>query len=151
MTAGVETIETASPAETEACAAVLARRLGRGAVLALAGDLGAGKTCFVRGLAAGLGLDPRRVSSPTFVLLQEYAHPGTARRLAHLDAWRLAGPDDLDAVGWEELLDDPDLVVAIEWPERVAARLPARAWRIAIEHLDAARRRIVIEPPPAPA
>ena len=91
-----------SVAETESIAAELSRTLRGGECVALRGDLGAGKTQFVRGLVRGLGGNPRAVSSPTFVLLNVYE----AGRLPvyHLDAYRVAGPDDFEAIGFSELL-----------------------------------------------
>src|SRR5256885_8265393 len=113
----VATHSSASVAETESVAADLARGFRGGEVVALHGELGAGKTQFVRGLVRGLGGDPHAVSSPTFVLLNVY----DAGRLAvyHLDAYRVAGADDFEGIGFAELLEQGG-VVAIEWPERVA-------------------------------
>ncbi len=96
----------------------------------LAGDLGAGKKTLTRGLAEGLGADPGAVASPTYTIRMD--HRGTTRNLVHMDAWRV-GADDLDSIGWDELLDS-DAVLAIEWPERIATRLPARHLRIRLEH-----------------
>lgn len=108
-----------------------ASHAGATAIL-LSGDLGAGKTTLVRGLARGLGCDASAVASPTFTLRMD--HPGEARLLAHIDAWRI-GPGDLDALGWDELLGG-DAVLAIEWPERLASALPHRAIRLALDHAD---------------
>src|SRR5437764_1151749 len=110
-----------------AIAGVIAGRLSGGACIALHGELGAGKTQFVRGLVRGLGGNPRSVSSPTFVLLNVY----DAGRLAvyHLDAYRVGGADDFETIGFTELLDQGGVVV-VEWPERVADLLPADAVRV---------------------
>jgi len=99
-----------------------------GDVLALDGDLGAGKTQLVRGIAEGLGLDPRQVSSPTFVIVSIYEKPLPGRvfpaaLLAHADAYRLSGPDDLDSVGWDAVVNAGDCVVCVEWATRIAAAL----------------------------
>ncbi len=112
-------------AETEAIAAALATTLSPGTLVALEGDLGAGKTRFVRGLARGLGHDVAQVSSPTFVIEHRHTAPG-AVPLVHIDAYRLRGPADLEALGWDELLAQGTAVVAVEWPSRIAAALPAR-------------------------
>jgi tRNA threonylcarbamoyladenosine biosynthesis protein TsaE len=105
----------------------------RGAsLLLLSGSLGAGKTTLVRGLAHGVGSDPRAVSSPTFTIRMD--HAGGARPLVHIDAWRLA-PDDLPSIGFDELLAS-DAIVAIEWPERIHQALPPRAVLVAIEHAE---------------
>src|SRR4029079_6167387 len=94
---------TTSESQTLDLASQLAANLHSGDVVTLEGPLGAGKTCFVRGLARGLGLDPSSGASPTFISCREYSN-GSALRLAHIDAYRLRGPDDLDAIGWDELL-----------------------------------------------
>src|SRR5439155_17017981 len=115
------TYSSRSVARTESIAANLAKDLRGGECIALYGELGAGKTQFVRGLVRGLGGDPRQVSSPTFVLLNVY---DTGRlSVYHLDAYRTHGPDDFDAIGFTELLEQGG-VVAVEWPERVEPLLP---------------------------
>jgi tRNA threonylcarbamoyladenosine biosynthesis protein TsaE len=108
-----------------------------GDVLLLSGNLGAGKTAFVRGLAAGLGIDPEDVSSPTFTLVHEYR--GGRLTLYHADLYRLekVATEDL---GLEEM-GVSDGVLAIEWPDRLAHVLPG-AREIAIEIVDESRRRI---------
>jgi tRNA threonylcarbamoyladenosine biosynthesis protein TsaE len=126
---------TTSESETAAVARDLAGTLAPGAVLLLTGNLGAGKTAFVRGLAEGLGLDPDEVSSPTFTLVHEYR--GGRLTLYHVDLYRLekAATDDL---GLEELHRG---ILAIEWPDRLTHALPD-ACNITIEILDGDRRRI---------
>jgi len=120
-------------------AAALARRLEPGDVLALGGPLGAGKTCFVRGLAGGLGVDPREVSSPTFVLCHEYGGVGGASEsativLIHLDGYRLSSPEELEGIGWEEMLRAGEGVIAVEWPERFGDALPRRRIDVELAH-----------------
>lgn len=105
---------THGEAETMAVARELAERLSPGAVVLLYGDLGAGKTVFVRGLAEGLGVRPEDVSSPSFTLIQEYA--GTTP-LYHVDLYRLM-PADAEDLGLEELMAGNG-VVAIEWADRL--------------------------------
>jgi tRNA threonylcarbamoyladenosine biosynthesis protein TsaE len=121
------TLTTNSEEETRHEAAQLAADLAPGTVLLVSGDLGAGKTAFVRGLAAGLGIDPDEVTSPTFTLVHEYR--GGRLPLVHVDLYRL------DRVELDEIGLDPDLaeggVVAIEWPERLTRAIP-RAIRIHI-------------------
>jgi tRNA threonylcarbamoyladenosine biosynthesis protein TsaE len=128
---------TRSESETAAVARELAGALRSGSVLLLSGNLGAGKTAFVRGLAEGLGLDPDEVSSPTFTLIHEYR--GGRLTLYHADLYRLerAATDDL---GLEEL-GVRDGVLAIEWPDRLTHGLPGSI-SIDIEIVDDLTRRI---------
>jgi tRNA threonylcarbamoyladenosine biosynthesis protein TsaE len=130
---------TDSEAETQAVARELASTLEAGDVLLLSGDLGAGKTTFVRGLAEGLGIDPGEVSSPTFTLLHEYR--GGRLTLYHADLYRLdrTATDDL---GLEET-GVRDGILAIEWPDRLTHRLPG-ARTVTMEVVGETARRISI-------
>jgi|KBSMisStaDraftv2_1062788.scaffolds.fasta_scaffold824092_2 tRNA threonylcarbamoyladenosine biosynthesis protein TsaE len=134
-----ETITTGSEEETSAAGERFAVRLKPGDVVLLHGDLGAGKTAFVRGLAKGLGASPDGVSSPTFTLIQEYRAPVT---LQHVDLYRLK-PSEVEGLGLEELTDGK-AIVAIEWAERWADA-PAHSWVVRMEHEGEDRRRITIE------
>ena len=126
---------------TEAIASELARTLVGGECIALHGDLGAGKTQFVRGLLIGLGGDGRSVSSPTYVLLNVY---DTGRlTLYHLDAYRIAGGDDFEAIGFTELLDQGGVVV-VEWASRIADLLPKGTIQVTIEPTSPESRQITI-------
>lgn len=136
-----ETVTTSRETETAEAGAGLARTLQPGAVVLLYGDLGAGKTAFVRGLAAGLGADPEAVSSPTFTLIQEYAGPVT---LYHVDLYRLA-EREVDDLGLEELVLAGG-VVAIEWAERWRAR-PDDVVEVRIEEAGEDRRTIAVKRP----
>ena len=111
----VETHTSKSEIETRAIASALATHLRAGDVILLHGDLGTGKTAFVRGLATGLGIDPDQVTSPTFTLVHEYR--GGRLPIVHVDLYRL-GEIDLDRVGLDEALAR-DGIVAIEWAERL--------------------------------
>ena len=112
--------ESHSEADTRAIAAALAPTLLPGAVLLLSGDLGAGKTAFVRGLAEGLGLDPDEVTSPTFTLVHEYR--GGRLPLVHVDLYRLDRAE-LDEIGLDQDLAATG-VTAVEWAERLARAIP---------------------------
>ena len=114
------TCTTNSPEETEALGASLAQELEPGAVLAFTGDLGAGKTAFVRGLARGLGC-PGRVTSPTFTIVNEYE--GGRLPLFHFDMYRLSSSDELFDIGWEDYLSRGG-VCAVEWSESFPEALP---------------------------
>ena len=138
-----QTFSSNSVAETEAIAAELAQSLQGGECIALHGDLGAGKTQFVRGLVRGLGGNPRAVSSPTFVLLNVY--DGGRLTVYHLDAYRVAGADDFEAIGFSELLDQPSGVVVVEWAERVRSLLPPKCIDVRIEPIGEGRRHIEID------
>ncbi|MBC8522763.1 tRNA (adenosine(37)-N6)-threonylcarbamoyltransferase complex ATPase subunit type 1 TsaE [PVC group bacterium] len=134
---------TKSEEETRLIAANFASSITPPAIIALEGELGAGKTCFVRGLCDGLGGDPRQVNSPTFVIMQEY-EISLDLRLVHIDAYRLSSEDDLHEIGWEELLEDSRAIIAIEWPSRINSAIPKSALYITIEHNDPTTREINI-------
>lgn len=140
---------TRSERDTEQLAASIARQLRPGDCLALRGDLGAGKTRFVRGLAEGLGINPSLVTSPTYVLMQEYdTAPQTGVTLIHIDAYRLPPGEDLASLGIDAA-SLTDSILVVEWAERVADALPADRFDIAIAHHDGDRRIITITPPRA--
>jgi tRNA threonylcarbamoyladenosine biosynthesis protein TsaE len=102
-------------------------------VVALVGPLGAGKTVWVKGLAEGLGVDPKLVASPTFVIASEYPRRGRGiRRLAHVDLYRLESEAELEAAGFLDLLA-PGTVVAVEWADHFPAALPADRIEVRIE------------------
>ena len=149
-------VEAFTAGHTRAIAFRLARTLLRGDVLCLYGDLGAGKTTFVQGLAAGLGF-PGPVTSPTFTLIHEYR--GGRLPLLHFDMYRLSGPADLPDLGFDEYLAAAEGVVVIEWPERVTPALPPGRLDITLEEIrgnpdntsatdvpEEGRRRITIFP-----
>ena len=127
-------------AETEELGARLSVRLPDGAVVAMYGDLGAGKTAFVRGMARGMGLDCR-VSSPTFTIVNEYLGQ---RELIHFDMYRLSGADELFEIGWEDYLNR-GAVCAVEWSEKVQDACFGDEITVTIEKLGDTRRKITIE------
>jgi tRNA threonylcarbamoyladenosine biosynthesis protein TsaE len=114
------TLETRSPEETRRVALAITPILLPGDVLALSGDLGAGKTTFVQGLAAGLRI-PERVTSPTFILMREYF--GGRYPLVHMDIYRLSNMQEVIDLGYEEFLD-PGHIIAVEWGDAIEPLLP---------------------------
>jgi tRNA threonylcarbamoyladenosine biosynthesis protein TsaE len=135
----VASIISHSPAETFAAGRAIAERLRRGDVLALCGDLGAGKTHFVKGLLAGLGGDADAVTSPTFTLINEYTDGRLP--LFHFDLYRLESEDELLRVGLDEYLDG-DGVLAIEWADKFPALMPAETRWLDFKHRDDGAREI---------
>src|SRR5918993_1766404 len=137
--ASPETFTTHSEQETLALGKTIAAALQPGTFVLLHGDLGAGKTAFVRGLATGLGADPDDVSSPTFVLIQHY---DGRTPLVHVDLYRLESGAAVDDLGLEELAGGA--VVAIEWAERLPRPLEG-SLLVRIEDLGGEQRRITVE------
>ena len=130
---------TKNEAETEALGASFAAALPGGSVVAMYGDLGAGKTAFVRGMARGMGLDAH-VCSPTFTIVNEYL--GT-RPLFHFDMYRLSSADELFDIGWEDYLARGG-VCAVEWSENVEGAFEGGEIRVTFEKLSDNERRITI-------
>jgi tRNA threonylcarbamoyladenosine biosynthesis protein TsaE len=134
-------LETTSEPETEAAGERLGRSLAPGDVVLLYGDLGAGKTAFVRGMARGIGANPDDVSSPTFTIVQEYA--GSSATLYHVDLYRLE-PAEIDDLGLDDLVSSAG-IVAIEWAERWKGR-PDDVTEVRLEHRGEDRRAIRLRP-----
>lgn len=136
------TVISKSPEETRALAASLLTTLRQGTVLALHGELGSGKTCFVQGLATALGVR-QAVTSPTFTLINEYVGIWP---LYHLDLYRISGAGALDGLGLDDYLE-PDGLTVIEWAERACDLLPASTLHLYFEALpDRDARSITIAP-----
>jgi len=140
METAMPTYITKSEQETEQLGMRFAEKLPGGAVVAMYGDLGAGKTAFVRGMARGLGLDCR-VSSPTFTIVNEYLGK---RELIHFDMYRLSSADELFDIGWEDYLNR-GAVCAVEWSENVQDAFFGDEIRVRIEKLGDLQRKITIE------
>ena len=130
---------THSREETEALGARLADALETGRVVAFTGDLGAGKTAFVSGMARSLGVE-ERVTSPTFTIVNEYE--GGRLPLFHFDMYRLEGAEDLFDIGWEDYLDRGG-VCAVEWSENVAEAIEDGAVRVSMVRGDGDGDRII--------
>jgi len=146
------TLRSHSVAETEAFGERVGRLAGRNQVIGLSGDLGAGKTALVRGLARGLDCS-ERVHSPTFALLNEYG--GGRLRLFHLDLYRLNSAADVRGAGLEDYLIHPGGVSVVEWMERWSQNdegrgaIPKTEWRIHLEVVDETTREITHDVPGA--
>jgi tRNA threonylcarbamoyladenosine biosynthesis protein TsaE len=134
------------PDETEALGARIAALLRPGDVLALYGDLGAGKTTLARGLLRGIGFEGD-VASPTFPIVIAYDPPDTRLPLAHVDLYRIEDPGEIEELALDEALEDGALV--IEWPERLGARLWPHALKLRIERHGEGGRALTAEVPPA--
>ncbi len=138
-----ETVISDSVDATQALARRLAPTLQPGSVLALHGDLGSGKTCFVTGVARALDI-PDAITSPTFTMINEYV--GTLG-LCHMDLYRISNPDELFTLGLDDYFDS-DGITVIEWAERAGDLLPEDTIHVLFEVLDAPdSRRITIEAP----
>ena len=139
--------------ETEEFASELSRKLVDGGkkrkgalVIALTGDLGAGKTTFTQGFARGLGIK-RRTTSPTFIIMRRLAisprrAPGY-KDLYHVDAYRIKGTDSLAAIGLEEVFADPKNIVIVEWPEKIKTVIPRAAVRLRFRHGKKENERVI--------
>ena len=138
---GSRSVQTHSEEDTAAVGRDLAATLTAGDVLLLCGDLGAGKTAFVRGLAEGLGIPRDEVSSPTFTLIQEYR--GGRLPLFHVDLYRIEDVREFDELGLDEIAEDG--VLAIEWADKLPA-VPSHPIRVTIAHAGESQREIRVEP-----
>ena len=136
--AGAIGLVSQSAQHTERLGERLGRVAGPNDVYALWGELGAGKTVFARGVAAGLGIDPTDISSPTFIIFRE--HNGGRLTLFHVDLYRLEGAD-LASTGWEECLEAGGVTV-IEWADRAGAALPGDRLDVRLAHLAETRRNV---------
>lgn len=136
-------LQTAGVEQTVAVGRALGRLLRGRELVALQGPLGAGKTHFVKGLAAGLDVPADEpVVSPTFVLIREYVGRVT---LYHIDAYRLGGTEELMDLGLDEMMRQEDAVVAIEWSDRTPEVVPATACRVFMDHAGAEERLVRVE------
>lgn len=129
--------ELSDETATERAGEELALVLRAGDCIALNGELGAGKTTFVRGIARGLAIDSQLVASPTFVTMQTYE--GGRLPLMHIDLWRVRASDDLETIGWDELLATARGVIVVEWASRIPTALPAKRIDVRIEFIGAHR------------
>jgi tRNA threonylcarbamoyladenosine biosynthesis protein TsaE len=139
VAADILPVDSSSPEATMDLGRRLGAHMQPGDIVALYGDLGAGKTHLVKGLCAAQGIDPAVVNSPTFTLVNEY--DGRAFPLYHFDAYRLERIEQLYDIGYEDYFFGAGVCV-IEWPERIEEALPPEAARLHLTHVGASRRRI---------
>ncbi len=139
------TVFSLSEHETEELGRSCARRLKGGELLLLEGDLGLGKTVFARGVAAGLGVAPEDVTSPSFTLVQEYR--GGRVPMFHVDLYRLETTEEIDSIGFEEILSAGGVIV-VEWGERLPTRLRRDALVVRFHDVGEGSRRIELLPRP---
>ncbi|MCC6934385.1 MAG: tRNA (adenosine(37)-N6)-threonylcarbamoyltransferase complex ATPase subunit type 1 TsaE [Candidatus Yanofskybacteria bacterium] len=142
-----------SPEDTAAIAARLAERVRaslprtEAIVIALIGDLGAGKTTFTQGFASALGIR-QQPKSPTFLLAKEYSVPGTPYSLWHLDCYRLTGRQDLITLDLHHIFEQPNNIVLVEWPEKIGEGLPRDTIEVRFTHEGPTSRGITINENP---
>ena len=137
---------TKNEKETFELAHDLGGKIKKKTVFALKGDLGTGKTVFAKGLAKGLGVK-KTITSPTFVLMKIYPIEGNKhiKEFCHIDTYRLKGEKDFEAIGAEEYLNKKDVVVAIEWPDKIKNLLPKDAKLVKLKHEKEEKRQIEIK------
>ena len=126
--------------------------------VALYGDLGSGKTTFAQGVAKGLGIE-RRIISPTFIIVRRYELQAKSskpksqnynsklkslERFYHIDLYRIQGEKDLESLGLQEIMEDPESIVVIEWAEKLGSLLPEKRWDLRFEYLGEDKRRIAV-------
>ena len=140
--------ESRSVEHTLSIARAVAQQLRPGDVIALIGELGAGKTQFVHGLAEGLGIAGREVASPTFVIVHEYHPSGDRPPLLHVDAYRLQNLDDLATTGWDRPYPEMrrGAIVAVEWADRITGQLGEDRLEVVLSHIAETRRRLILTP-----
>lgn len=143
-------VKTHGPQETQDIALKLSKKIllkkpkKSAVVLALQGDLGAGKTTFVQGFALGLGIQ-EKVLSPTFILMRRFDIDSFIfKNFYHIDCYRLENEKDLEVLGFKEILNNPENIIAIEWPEKISNILPQKVIEIKFKHLIENKRTLTI-------
>lgn len=139
-----ETRVTSDPDETFQAGVALASRLEPGDLVILTGPLGAGKTVFVKGLASGMGIDPKDVHSPSYTMVSEYGPAASGLRLVHADLYRVDETGEIDELGLTDFLTG-EHIVAVEWGERLPAILRRGAILVSIEDAGGETRRLSIQ------
>ncbi len=139
-------VTTRSPEETEREAQNLVKKLKRGDIICLFGDLGAGKTIFSKGIAKGMGIK-ERIISPTFSLIREHEIDGGSpiKKLYHLDLYRVENKAEIRSIGIDDIFSDPESISIIEWAERLGEKIPKKCIRVHIDHKENDVRTITIQ------
>jgi tRNA threonylcarbamoyladenosine biosynthesis protein TsaE len=137
-----ESYLSGSEKETMALAAAIASVPGQTGIICLSGGLGSGKTVFAKGFASALGINEKKIKSPTYTFVREYKLG--KKRLYHFDFYRIESADDLMAENLREIFDDRNAIILIEWPERIAELLPKKKIGIGFEYIDEKTRRITV-------
>ena len=133
-----------SAEQTGRLGARLGQLLRAGDVVCLAGDMGAGKTVFASGIGKGWGTK-YPVTSPTFNLVHTHRRDQDSSRLYHLDCYRLAHVDEVDGIGFDDIVDDPKGLLLVEWPERISEALPENRLWIEIRVIESTRRNLLLD------
>jgi len=133
-------IYTNSSDETARLGEKFSEKIKNGEIILLFGDLGAGKTTFVQGLAKGLGIK-RRITSPTFIVIRSY----NEEKFYHIDLYRIENEKDIEGLGIEEVLKDNKNIIAIEWPEKIKEIVPKKRIELFFSYLNDQKRRIEIK------
>ena len=144
MGSELKTDHTKSPAETGQVARDLAATLRGGEILAFEGDLGAGKTTFIKALVSSFGIQESEIKSPTFVIMHIYEGQ---MKFHHFDLYRLGDVDELESLGFQDFLDDEKSICLVEWAERAKSVLPTETIRIRLSHEGGDSRKISVEAP----
>ncbi len=131
--------------ETQKIAHKIAKKIKNGAILALIGDLGSGKTTFTQGFAKGLGIK-EKVISPTFILMRQYSLPGSPKaKLFHIDLYRFENIKEIESLGLNEIFSNPKNIILIEWAEKLGKLLPKQAVKIYFTHTFESGRKIEVQ------
>lgn len=138
----LKSVKTSSVRQTKASAYDFAAVLRAGDIIALSGDLGAGKTHFVKGIAKFFGINEKLIASPTFSLIKSYK--GKSMTVFHYDFYRLKGIDELERTGYRDYLLEENSLIFVEWPEKVMETWDDFTYMVNIEHLSSTNRNITI-------